>query len=419
MPMQLMVRLTIAAATLLPGPMAWAQSNVNPGQQYAWGENIGWTNWRDNNGTRSGVVIGPEFLSGDLWGENIGFITVGDGLPANGSSYANVDGTDFGVNILPNGDLDGLAWGENVGWVNFGWAANTGNAARARLERTCLNGWVWLENDGWLNLDGLCGCGRGECGTPGCPGDLNQSGVVDAADLAQLLGAWGTPGCGGSMPCCANLNGDGAVNAADLAQLLGAWGVCATLCCGSDPVSENVNAVVEPGMVQCTDPGPPEIVLENSFYRSFSEFDGSGLPPSYQVCGVVLGIQSATDGDANGIVPFEIRLYDTLIEEGPLGVPVGVQVFTVAGDGTADGTVLPFELLRPVTVTTGKLTVEVKFAGGQDSGDALWPGSNNNGQLGPTYIRAPACTLHMPTDMAALGFPQVHIIIQPFGDAGP
>ncbi len=61
---------------------------------------------------------------------------------------------------------------------------------------------------------------------PACAADLNEDTVVNAADLAQLLGAWGMPGCSGAMPCCANLNGDGAVNAADLAQLLGAWGPC-------------------------------------------------------------------------------------------------------------------------------------------------------------------------------------------------
>lgn len=56
---------------------------------------------------------------------------------------------------------------------------------------------------------------------PTCPADLDGDGAVGAADLAQLLGAWGpNPG----HP--ADLNGDGVVDAADLAQLLGAWGPC-------------------------------------------------------------------------------------------------------------------------------------------------------------------------------------------------
>ena len=50
---------------------------------------------------------------------------------------------------------------------------------------------------------------------PPCP-DLNADGFVDAADLAILLAAWGTPGPG-------DLDGDGIVGATDLSALLAAW----------------------------------------------------------------------------------------------------------------------------------------------------------------------------------------------------
>ena len=48
-------------------------------------------------------------------------------------------------------------------------------------------------------------------------GDLNGDGAVDGADLAILLGAWGT-----SDPA-ADLDQSGSVDGADLAMLLGAW----------------------------------------------------------------------------------------------------------------------------------------------------------------------------------------------------
>ena len=51
------------------------------------------------------------------------------------------------------------------------------------------------------------------------PLDLTGDGVVDAADLAQLLADWGT--CPG---CPADYTADGVVNAADLAELLSNWG---------------------------------------------------------------------------------------------------------------------------------------------------------------------------------------------------
>ncbi len=49
--------------------------------------------------------------------------------------------------------------------------------------------------------------------------DLDASGVVDAADLAILLAAWGT------MGSPADIDGDGVVGAGDLAFLLAAWGL--------------------------------------------------------------------------------------------------------------------------------------------------------------------------------------------------
>lgn len=49
------------------------------------------------------------------------------------------------------------------------------------------------------------------------PADLDGNGTVDAADLAVLLGAWGSGGP-------ADLDGSGTVDASDLAVLLGAWG---------------------------------------------------------------------------------------------------------------------------------------------------------------------------------------------------
>jgi uncharacterized membrane protein len=57
-----------------------------------------------------------------------------------------------------------------------------------------------------------------------CVGDVaGPDGVVNGADLATLLGAWGRCAPG---PCPADLDGDGVVNGIDLALLLAAWGPC-------------------------------------------------------------------------------------------------------------------------------------------------------------------------------------------------
>jgi hypothetical protein len=51
------------------------------------------------------------------------------------------------------------------------------------------------------------------------PGDLNQDGAVDAADVTILLDNWGATG-----PNIADLNGDGFVGASDFSLLLNNWG---------------------------------------------------------------------------------------------------------------------------------------------------------------------------------------------------
>jgi hypothetical protein len=53
------------------------------------------------------------------------------------------------------------------------------------------------------------------------PADIDRSGVVDVADLVDLLAAWGP--CSG---CPEDVTGDDVVDAEDLVALLDAWGSC-------------------------------------------------------------------------------------------------------------------------------------------------------------------------------------------------
>ncbi|MDY7110593.1 MAG: FG-GAP repeat protein [Planctomycetota bacterium] len=51
-----------------------------------------------------------------------------------------------------------------------------------------------------------------------CPGDFDDDGEVNTADLLHMLGCWGTD--------CGDINLDGSTDTADLLILLGAWGDC-------------------------------------------------------------------------------------------------------------------------------------------------------------------------------------------------
>ena len=200
-----------------------AESNINPNYRWAWGENVGWLNWRhevpDPNGINAGVYIGDTFLAGFIWAENVGWINVGDGSPADGFHYANVDSTDFGVNLYPEtGRLVGYAWGENVGWINFEGGAYADPPNIPRLENGCrLRGYVWGENVGWINLDD-----EEAFVAELIDGDLDYDGDVDLSDLAQLLANYGTPS--GATYEDGDIDADGDVDLSDLAALLAHYG---------------------------------------------------------------------------------------------------------------------------------------------------------------------------------------------------
>ena len=79
-------------------------------------------------------------------------------------------------------------------------------------------------------IDGLAGVisaeqypveGQGRIVRLDNPADLNDDSVIDAADLAILLGLWGP--CPPKGGCAGDLDGDGSVGASDVTVLLASW----------------------------------------------------------------------------------------------------------------------------------------------------------------------------------------------------
>jgi hypothetical protein len=212
--------LAAAVLAILSAPAAALPSDIDPDHKHAWGENIGWTNWRDAGDppASQGVRVHETFLSGFIWGENIGWIDMGSGLPADGVRYGNLDGGDFGVNVDASGDLFGYAWGENVGWIQFDTRSQAEDRARLDREARRFRGYAWGENIGWILLDdeehfvGLIAV------VPEVSfrrGDANDSGRVDLADPIFTIGCLFR---GTSCPRCpdaGDANDDGAYNIAD------------------------------------------------------------------------------------------------------------------------------------------------------------------------------------------------------------
>ena len=125
---------------------ASAATTIDPVNRYAYAANLGWLDGVAD--TNNGVVIGPAYCSGNLYSANVGWISLGNGVPTNGVQYQNLSANDFGVNLDSAGNLRGYAYGANIGWVNFEANGNpsvdftTGN----------LNGYAYGANVGWISL---------------------------------------------------------------------------------------------------------------------------------------------------------------------------------------------------------------------------------------------------------------------------
>jgi len=149
-------------------------------------------------------------------GEQIVHVWEGAGSPpANGAMFVTLieEGQPQSRALLRIGDLldlDGDAQGDAT-LVDFNAGATIGPGFGLSDEP-----WTFLSVK--FAAGGLVREGIIRVSLPGedSPADLNGDGVVNGADLAILLGAWGGRGI-------ADINGDGIVNGADLSILLGAW----------------------------------------------------------------------------------------------------------------------------------------------------------------------------------------------------
>lgn len=204
---------------------SFAQSNIDDAHKFAWSENVGWSNWRDANLTLDGVAVGAQFLSGRIWFENVGWVTVGDGTPGGGSFYTNTLGSDHGVNVVDAaGNLEGLAWGENIGWINFD--TSSAGALRARFDAATqrFRGYAWGENIGWVNLDDASNFVGTEQSCPNFDGDGDVD-TTDFAIFAQCFGGSNNPpaaGCPAGID--ADLDNDGDVDTSDFALFAQCFG---------------------------------------------------------------------------------------------------------------------------------------------------------------------------------------------------
>jgi hypothetical protein len=152
-------------------------------------------------------------------------------------------------------------------------------------------------------------------------------------------------------------------------------------------------------------------ITDNSYFRVF-DLAAFGITGDFAVTNVQMAIQTANAG-VGGSQPATVNLY-------ALDGNLAWANLTLLG--TADTTVADQTLSFINVPVTGRalsgstLVVEFFTPDGDPDGNGLWVGSNNLGQTAPSYIAASSCAIAEPTDLAAIGYPDMHIVMNVSGN---
>jgi len=154
------------------------------------------------------------------------------------------------------------------------------------------------------------------------------------------------------------------------------------------------------------------VTTANQFARCFDGatfFAGGGTVTSLN-----FGVEIAEDGGSGNPNLVTVSLYSIPACGVPNPLPdaqltlLGSAQIDLGIDGSANGTIQTVVFAPPIVVPAGTNVVG-EIAYGDDT--RIWPGSNPNGQSCLSYIAADACGLSDLTDLAAIGFPDMHLVL--------
>jgi hypothetical protein len=201
-----------------------------------------------------------------------------------------------------------------------------------------------------------------------------------------------------ALVSAANFSGSGLVNAVPAGQrALGG--------CGTTTLTQSTSQSVVAGSISCNSAGSH---TDNSYFRAFSL---GAFPSGFDVCALQFGVEQAIG--AGGTQPVTVNIYANTGTAFPGGTRVLVGT---ANASVADQSLTVFEVPVTAAVPAGaELVAEVFTPNGQTAGHSFFIGSNSGGQSGPGYIQAADCGVTAPTNLASVGFPNMHLVMNVLG----
>jgi hypothetical protein len=146
-------------------------------------------------------------------------------------------------------------------------------------------------------------------------------------------------------------------------------------------------------------------INNESYFRRFDLSGNHGLPSMLAISEVGFAVESAS------LVDLTVNLHaisdsDDLLMDNLL--PIGSTVLSVSNlDNLA---LVSTAISGAIDGSLYDLVVEVNVPDTTDAA-TFYIGSNSNGESAPSYLLSPNCDVLEPTDLSALGYPNMHLII--------
>ncbi len=159
------------------------------------------------------------------------------------------------------------------------------------------------------------------------------------------------------------------------------------------------NAIVASNSISCNQSGAPR---DNSYYRAFVLAD-YGITGPFTIQHIDFGVEQSTC--ANGVsqtVDVNVYTYTgavggTTLDTSHMNLVIGAEA--TVGQGATSAAASGGGVIVPAGSV---LVAEVHSADSQVSGNTFFIGSNASGQTRPSYIRASACSITVPTSIATV-----------------
>ena len=173
------------------------------------------------------------------------------------------------------------------------------------------------------------------------------------------------------------------------------------------------NQTIEQGGVSCTTGAPNNFAVDNQWLRRYSPAGDCGVDGAVIVEGVTFGVQLAASPTGTG-QPILLRAYS--IPEGAAFSYGNMSLLTEQEEIVPDGAnqIITVRFASPRVLTLGyDLVVEVAKETPGSAEFVYFPGSNGLGQTAPSFLASASCGISEPTDLATIGFPNAHLVLDP------